>query len=730
MIEASPETIYAGSDYLTQAEIALVVDVLGPAFAFTESGLSGGYDERRELAWDTLEAVRVMQDSLTDRRGQPLYISDHLSWRPSSKQLEELRTELAPVQRRFRMMRAADKCVKDETFLESLPGTPLRWNQLEIGDAAADFVLFAPRSTPEGGKSGAIVSPTGSGKTPAIAKTVAMLKHGELKQDPARILVLEPTQDLVIQTVGRKGDRGFGRFAPHLDVGEYYQHTKQLNKEVVVMCFPSFMKLFQEGKLPFFDAVIVDEAHLALAEKMGAAIKEYSKDKILILATATDRYSPEKTIFEIAQHEIYRMELVEAIHRGVLAPTRAFLLKAEPVIDESTLPLNKLDRKRAIREAYFRARLKAALPHIRAEVERGVGIFIKVPPGNTTGHAVDYAKIIKDMVAFGDQGMSRMKWIKANPVTSARQHQTREQQIEVLEEFDKGSGDALVSVRKLREGIHLPHNKGFFNCDPGESEVDELQWMGRSLSLTVDPFKKKPIEAHLYDFEYPPLGDKQATAVKLLKTKPGELVEAERPYAEEDKAARARRKLRRRPEAVRIDGINVGTIGEVAVGHGRHVQALIDVGALSVATATFQDDRLTLPRAAQELGIPPRELANLLALVNASAEDIRIGDLVRLRELFPEKLNFQELPAEGWADIRDVASNIIRNLDASSPLPRLLTFLDTARASGINSRPFKASYGVARFYSYRQVNMLRKQYGLRPLTTEELYNLSAHRNQA
>lgn len=729
MSEVFPESDPSlGSELLTPEQLSLVADVLGSALVVSESNMAAGYDERRELAWDTLDTVFAMQDSLTNRRGGKVVLEDRMGWRPNATQLEELREELAPVQRRLRMLRGAEKCLKDEAFIESLPGTPLRWNQDEIVDGTASFALYAPRTTPEGGKSGAIVSATGSGKTAAIAKAATMLKYGELKQDPTRILVLEPTQDLVVQTVGAKGDRGFGRFAPQLDVGEYYQHKKDLKKDVVVMCFPSFMQLVEQGKMPYFDVVIVDEAHLALAEKMGGAIREYSKDKYLILATATDKYSAERTIFEIAEHEIYRMELLEAIKRGVLAPARAYLLEAEPVIDPATLPTEAAERKKAIRVARFRARLHAALPYIRKEIERGVGVFVKVPPGNDTGHAVDYAKMLNDVIAFGDEGMSgRMNWIKADPVSGSRKRQTRRERYEIIQKFDEGTGDVLVSVRLLREGIDVPHNKAFFNCDPGESEVDQKQWMGRSLRLTVHPVTRKPIEAHLYDFADKELGDRQATAVKILKTKSGQAVKAERSYDEEAEAARRRRQVRRQPEAVKIEGIDVATLGEVAVGHDRNVRTLIEAGALSVATATFANEILDLATAAKELGIPPRELGKILDEIGSSRSEINRDDLALIREMFPERIKLSPLPRTGWVDIRDIHQNIVQN--AVTAVPRLLGFLGTVRANGIPDSEYAAPYGKARFFNHDQVNEIRAFYRLPPLSEEEIRGLSVHRRE-
>jgi len=720
-----------GSNPLNPDELALIADVLRPAFTYSEASFSPDYDERRELGWDTLDAVFAMQDSLTNRRGEKLAIKDPVGWRPDVVQREQLREQLGSVQRRFRMLRGVERCLKDETFVETLPGTPLRWNQEEMMDAWADFLMHASRSVDEDGKSqkgksGALISATGTGKTGVIAKAIAMMKTGELEHDPFTTVVLEPTQDLVAQTVGASGDRGLGRFAPHLDVGEYFQHNKQLKKPVVVMCIPSFLKLVAEGKMPFFDAVIVDEAHLALGQKVGDAIKEYASDKILVGVTATDEYSPDRTVFEVFDHEIYRMGLVEAVKRGVLAPVRAFLLKAEPVIDPSTLPLDPVEQRRAIRAARLRARLEVAIPIIRKEVERGVGTFVKVPPGDKTAHAFDYAKTLRDHIVHGEAGIGRARWINAQPVSGVRSKQTRKQRVEIIDNYDDGDGDVLVSVRLLREGVDLPHTKGFIDAHPGTSKVDKEQWSGRALRLTVDPFTSKPIEAHLYDFEDKELGNAQATAIKLLNLKHGEAIGPDRPYHEEAEASKKRRQAKRRPEAVRLEAIDVGVLGEVAVGHGKGVDKLIEAGSIAVATATFRDEKLDLAGAARELGVSPRLLGELLEQVGSDPDDIKLEELALIRELFPEKLKFQELPEEGWIDIRDVAANIAENLEAS---PRLLTFVGTARVNGIHSRTFRAPYGNARFYNYRQVNAIRRLYGLGPLSADEIVGLSAHRLQ-
>jgi superfamily II DNA or RNA helicase len=93
---------------------------------------------------------------------------------------------------------------------------------------------------------GYIDLPTGTGKTVLFVELCkAFLQHNEQAPRP-RILVVTPTKDLVHQTMGRSGEKGFGRFASDLKVGSYFSDTTEKEKreredyDITVTTYQSF----------------------------------------------------------------------------------------------------------------------------------------------------------------------------------------------------------------------------------------------------------------------------------------------------------------------------------------------------------------------------------------------------------------------------------------------------------------------------------------------------------
>src|SRR6266496_1497383 len=94
----------------------------------------------------------------------------------------------------------------------------LRPHQLEV---FADFQTFFAN----GLRRGYVELPTGTGKTVLfIELTKALLDVPEGVRKP-KILVVTPTKDLVHQTLGRSGKKGYGRFASELRVGSFFSDS-------------------------------------------------------------------------------------------------------------------------------------------------------------------------------------------------------------------------------------------------------------------------------------------------------------------------------------------------------------------------------------------------------------------------------------------------------------------------------------------------------------------------
>lgn len=83
----------------------------------------------------------------------------------------------------------------------------------------------------DGHHRGYIELPTGTGKTVLFVELAKALLNTPDGAPTPNILVVTPTQDLVRQTVGRKGQKGFGEFASELDVRPYYSGASPTDRE-------------------------------------------------------------------------------------------------------------------------------------------------------------------------------------------------------------------------------------------------------------------------------------------------------------------------------------------------------------------------------------------------------------------------------------------------------------------------------------------------------------------
>jgi len=128
-----------------------------------------------------------------------------------------------------------------QTYLQSDERTVLRPHQRTVFEDINKFFE-------EGGTRGYINLPTGTGKTVLFVELSQALLDIPPEQKKPKILVVTPSKDLVHQTMGKSGERGYGKFAPDLEVGSYFSDTPEnekvksgfLENDVVVTTYESF----------------------------------------------------------------------------------------------------------------------------------------------------------------------------------------------------------------------------------------------------------------------------------------------------------------------------------------------------------------------------------------------------------------------------------------------------------------------------------------------------------
>ncbi len=192
--------------------------------------------------------------------------------------------------------------------------------------------------------------PTGVGKTALfIAIIGCYLRATENIPDAPRVLIHEPTTDLVIQTA-----QSFADFMPdiakrmeadddcgreidwansQIDVQYTGRHGARNKPNVLITTYqgqaadqrkPEERRIHNPAE---FGLVIHDEAHYLTGQKFGPAAVDKFKGAIQLGVTATPEYSKDKTVANKLGHRYYHLPLNTAIERGDLCHVRPIVLK-------------------------------------------------------------------------------------------------------------------------------------------------------------------------------------------------------------------------------------------------------------------------------------------------------------------------------------------------------------------------------------------------------------------
>jgi len=357
----------------------------------------------------------------------------------------------------------------------------LRPHQEDVFDDIYEFLKSPP--TDENGfvQRGYIELPTGSGKTVIFAKLAEVIgKAGrDANGHKLRSLVLVPKLDLLHQTVGND-ERGFKRFAPDVDVTQYYSGEKDLSGETVVMTYQSLTRAMDKGVVTpgMFDLVICDEAHTVIAGKRKEAVATLLEGSLGLALTATPDYkSKDETrhVNSLFPYEIHNVGLREAIERGFLSPVRAIAIKSDEVIDSISAGDFNEEELRGL--AHSEWRNMKGVEFAKAFVENGERGVVSCVPGDDCEHAYTMAELISNQtIVDSDSGEERK--IKAVAVDGTMPANRRK---DIYAQFDAGKIDVLTYVDLLTEGWDSEEASFIVNLRPTTSFVNATQRIGRVL---------------------------------------------------------------------------------------------------------------------------------------------------------------------------------------------------------------------------------------------------------
>lgn len=319
---------------------------------------------------------------------------------------------------------------------------------------------------------GYIKLPTGTGKTVLFGQIIRAVANGTSKA-----LILVPRVQLVDQTY-----KSFKRFAPELSVGRINQHHKEYGNQITISTYTSWQLQLLSGELQItdFDYVILDEGHRALTPKIIPLVEEAKKVSIVIGFSATPGFSEAKHLKELLDHEIYVMELPEAIQLGLLSGVRVMLVEMD--IDLSSTA--------SVRGDYATKDLERLINTSKVN-NTALEVYQKYFSGKC---AIVYANSIQhvsDVV-----GTFMHAGIEARGIHGKT---PKKLQKKILEDFHDKKFDVLVNCDLLIEGFDEPRVSVCLNLRPTQSFVLAEQRGGRVLRLDEDDDQKM---AYVVDFIY------------------------------------------------------------------------------------------------------------------------------------------------------------------------------------------------------------------------------------
>ncbi len=352
----------------------------------------------------------------------------------------------------------------------------LRKGQQDVLHDVYDFIRTPPRS--EDGVTvhrGFIKLPTGVGKTAIFSSLVDILnKPLSDSTAPLKSLVLVPKLDLVEQTVGTNGKRGFAQFGQGTSVSKYTAYEKDLTGDAVVMTYQSLARAWKSGVLTqgMFDLVICDEAHRALGEETAKAFEAIVGNGVTIGLTATPEYKT-KHVSSLFPEEIHNLGLREAIETGLLSAVQCFAITSDAKIE--TIKSGDFTDTELSGLVENEWRNQRAVQFAKTFVEEGRQGLISCVPGGGTKHAQELAEQLKKEFII-DPKSGDLRRIKAMAMSGS----VKDRQ-EIYSEFEAGEIDVFTYVDVLTEGWDSEVASFLINLRPTTSPVNATQRLGRVL---------------------------------------------------------------------------------------------------------------------------------------------------------------------------------------------------------------------------------------------------------
>lgn len=331
-----------------------------------------------------------------------------------------------------------------------------------------EAILRARAAFADGARAILLVLPTGAGKTVVFAEMIR-LTHEKAQRagKHARSLVLVHRNELLEQA-----SRRIAAAAPDLLVEpEAAARSASSAADVVVASVQTLARQKRLGRWAreSFRLIVVDEAHHATAESYRRVLRHFSTARVLGVTATPDR-ADGVALGEVFERTAFKLEMLDGIHGGWLAPVRASVIRLE-ALDLDGVSVSKDGRGKG---DFVEDELANAL------AANGV---LEAVTKELRMHVADRSTLVFVAGVLNARRLAALLLEAGEPAASVDATTPAEERAALFERFNAGELRYLVNVGIATEGTDLPRCSCVAVARPTKSRSLFTQMVGRGVRL-------------------------------------------------------------------------------------------------------------------------------------------------------------------------------------------------------------------------------------------------------
>jgi superfamily II DNA or RNA helicase len=328
----------------------------------------------------------------------------------------------------------------------------------------------------------------------AEGKTIALLTHAtgsgktHVAVTDARRLGLRTLYLAHREKLPRQTEERFAEIWPQATTALFRSGAEKPGARVVLTTFQAMSRNLSKFDPREFGYLIIDEAHHAVAQTFREVIG-YFQPRFTLGLTATPDRPDERSLLEVFRQTAHRLELEDAISRGILVPIRC--VRVETNVNLGHVRYNSVD--------YSARDLEEAI-QVPGRDELVVSIYQRHAPGR---RAVCFCVNVKHAERIATEFKSA--GVAAASVSGSMPVSRRE---EVLRAYEAGELEVLCACDILNEGWDSPRTEVLLMARPTLSKIVYVQQLGRGT-------RKAPGKEHLLVFDFVDESSRYAQALSI-----------------------------------------------------------------------------------------------------------------------------------------------------------------------------------------------------------------------